>query len=260
MSRKHSGPDRLVRVLVGFAFAAVGTGSLSYAAELNSAQPPQLMSQLTPAQRTSLPDVTLVTLKSGRVASLGVLRSEHRARMRRFAAASSALALRTVGGVGVGAPLAPSNLVPMKPVKGGPVDYVSYCKSVQASACLYLPPSPYLEYDSPSDSYIDMDSDVTHGTCGSEGGKWDGADCLFYYPAAYYGNFSPGTPPPGKPIGYGVKSSKHCSTGTFDLSVDPKGSISLIAVGKVQSFNGQAVFYLVTGSSAWLCYADVDLP
>jgi hypothetical protein len=217
------------------------------------------MNALTPAQRTSLPDATLVRLTTGRVASLGVLRSEHRARMQRFATAASADRLVRTGADHAGAPSTLNKLVPMKPVKGGPVDFVSYCRSVLASACLYLPPSLGLAYDAPSDSFVDTDFDVTRATCKSEGGKWDGSDCNYYYPAGYHGSFNPGPPPPGEPIGYGVTSAQHCGAGKFQLNVDPKGAFSFIAVGKTPSIVDPARFYLTTGPSAWMCYADVVL-
>src|SRR6516165_889284 len=47
------------------------------------------IASLTPEERsTGLPDSTVVTLKSGRTATLGVLRAEHRARLERFTKAA----------------------------------------------------------------------------------------------------------------------------------------------------------------------------
>ena len=47
------------------------------------------IASLTPEERsTGLPDSTMVTLKSGRTATLGVLRAERRARLERFAKAA----------------------------------------------------------------------------------------------------------------------------------------------------------------------------
>jgi|GEM_PF-1689217 len=47
------------------------------------------VASMTVQERQNLPDHTLVKLKSGRTASLGVLRAEHQARMQRFARASA---------------------------------------------------------------------------------------------------------------------------------------------------------------------------
>src|ERR1700694_1263056 len=58
---------------------------------------------LTAAERAILPDTTLIKLKTGRTVSLGVLRSEHKLRLQRFADASmlgkhQAVLLQTQGG------------------------------------------------------------------------------------------------------------------------------------------------------------------
>jgi hypothetical protein len=73
-------------------------------------QTPRAIGSVSPAERNSLPDGTMVKLDSGRVVSLGILRAEHRARMERF---SRAAAL----GQATAARLAahPSNPVPVNP-------------------------------------------------------------------------------------------------------------------------------------------------
>jgi hypothetical protein len=52
-------------------------------------QTPRAIGSMTVNERQSLPDGTMVKLKSGRVASLGTLRAEHRARMERFSRAAA---------------------------------------------------------------------------------------------------------------------------------------------------------------------------
>lgn len=192
--------------------------------------------KLTPAQRASLPDATRVTLKSGRVESLGVLRSEHQMRMARFAQAAT-----LTGGLdGAGESLAPDikkkpppdgKLVAMKAIGGHlPVDYVAFCKAADASGCLYYPAQAKLSWDKNMRSWVDYDALVNQKVCRSEGGWWrsEWPACEYAYPRGYHAVFDPGMPPPGKPIGGNVTSTAHCSD-SIKWSVDPRGAISIVA-------------------------------
>jgi hypothetical protein len=206
---------------------------------------------LSAAERASLPDTTLIKLKTGRTVSLGVLRSEHKRRLQRFANASMlgkrASQLLTHGG---GAPsirskskkkgkkVDPGTLVPMNfslknfnlPAVLGPLpaDMLAFCKAARVTACLYLPsgtpfvgPSFYMDYD-----YLITDAKQ----CTSEGGQTNFTStmkmlgCSYYYPNQYILKFNPG-PPTAQ--GYPVTHSATCPTRFVNYTVDPRGAVSL---------------------------------
>ena len=189
------------------------------------------------AERTSLPDATLVTIsKTGRRVSLGVLRSEHKRRLQRFAnaamlgkRASSKFEKKKKG-------VSPGTLVPMNfslqnfsapgmgPFPPGPfpADFLAFCKAAAVTACLYLPSGLKMLYEG---AYVwDMDDLITDQTmCTSEGGRPEGGGCVYYYPTEYNLEFNPG-PPTAQ--GYPVTSSATCPS-PFENTVDPRGAVSL---------------------------------
>lgn len=241
-----------VLILAGLTLGMVLSGTTANAAAPSSVSQAQPIAQLSLAQRTSLPATTMVKLTSGRIVSLSVLREEHVARMKRFEAARAV----SPSGHFAGGP----QLVPMHAIKG-PVDYMSYCRAVPASACLYLPAQADMWVNMISGDYIDADEDVSPAICRQEGGTYYVGECRYTYPGKFDGTFNPGTPPPGKPIGFGVTSAKHCGD-RFSFTVDPKGSFELYtATGKAKwdSSAGPEI-YLTTGSSPVTCRADVYLP
>jgi hypothetical protein len=148
----------------------------------------------------------------------------------------------------------------MAPITGGPADYVAFCRSVTASACLYLPPSSYLSFDPATYTLADSDGFVTASTCAAEGGKWSGDGCYYIYPMRYVGTFTPPAPSPGRPIGSGVTSSKGPCTGDFFLTVDPRGGYALSATLKGVASSAGLFAYVSTGSAPWTCTANVYLP
>jgi len=88
-------PSRIVRSVVGCAaltFLLVATTCPTFGAPAARAVEP-----LSAAELATLPDTTLVKLKTGRTVTLGVLRSEHKLRLQRFADAAKlgALLLQT---------------------------------------------------------------------------------------------------------------------------------------------------------------------
>jgi hypothetical protein len=205
---------------------------------------------LSAAERASLPNATLVTIsKTGRTVSLGVLRSEHKLRLQRFANAAmlgkrASLLLAHGGGApNIGSKfekkkkrVSSGTLVPMNfslqnfsapgmgPFPPGPfpADFLAFCKAAAVTACLYLPSGFKMVYQG---AYVwDMDDLITDQTmCTSEGGRPEGGGCAYYYPTEYNLEFNPG-PPTAQ--GYNVTSSATCPS-PFENTVDPRGAVSL---------------------------------
>jgi hypothetical protein len=192
---------------------------------------------LSAADRASLPDTTLIKLKTGRTASLGVLRSEHKLRLQRFADASM-LGKRAFVFEKKKKSAGPGTLVPMNfslknfnlaAVLGPlPADMLAFCKAARVTACLYLPggtpfvgPSFYMDYD-----YLITDAKQ----CISEGGQTNFTStmkmlgCSYYYPNQYILKFNPG-PPAAQ--GYPVTHSATCPSRFVNYTVDPRGAVSL---------------------------------
>ena len=223
---------------------------------------------LSAAERASLPDTTLIKLKTGRTASLGVLRSEHKLRLQRFADASmlgkhQAVLLQTHGGVvpNIGSKskkkAGPGKLVPMNfspknfkdrdPIFGGiplPADFLAFCKAARVTACLYLPSGTYYMNGPRSilGTYEDVDPLITdQHLCTSEGGRVDFdagfkrymVGCSYYYPAQYSLNFNPGKP---TAQGYPVTHSATCPSGFVKYTVDPHGAVSLNMVNTYSTY------------------------
>jgi len=172
---------RLAAAALSFLFGGI-TFVATPAASAESARP---ISTLSLDDRMHLPAATIVQLQSGRIASLGVLRAEHEARMVRFAQAA---ALGQSAGTRLTAPAAftvPQSLgtsagftmglvstqgvVPLpSPASGAsavvavPIatwgtdgyaqDYLDFCSNVGASACIYLPANTTYNYVFPQGS------------------------------------------------------------------------------------------------------------
>jgi hypothetical protein len=236
--------------------------------------PERSIEAMTPAQRTNLPSATMVRLASGRVASLGVLRSEHQARLARFAqAASSNLALNGEGALPTPdskkrpPPLA--KLVTMEPIKQGPADYRAFCNAARASGCLYFPPRTTLypsppgggEPSQPPNTLIDEDPLILEPKlCESEGGGefyFNGKPrgCVYAYPDHYSSTFNPGSPPPGEQIGGNITWTKQCSS-SITLSIDLHGAIRM-AASKTRTRNG---LEFKTGQNGSSCVVSVYIP
>jgi hypothetical protein len=211
---------------------------------------------LSTAERASLPNTTLIKLKTGRPVALGVLRSEHKRRLQRFANAAmlgkrASLLLtheggaanmgsqfkkkKTTGGAGTLVPMKfsltsfndPSlGTSPLGPFPGPlPADLLAFCKAAAATACLYLPSGRTLYQGA---VWVwDMDPFITdQKMCISQGGNPEGGGCAYYYPTAYALKFNPGPP---TAHGYPVTHSATCPS-HFQDTVDPRGAIVLDVV------------------------------
>jgi hypothetical protein len=223
------------------------------------------MESLSPSDRVSLSDATLVKLITGRTVSLGVLRAEHKLRLQRFANAatlgkrqvtdvpatrdalvpSKSTGIKKTGTVS----LAPT-LVPMSYSLNAflpsaffdasmPADFAAFCHAAAATACLYLPGGVQL-LNNPccTDALMDVDPLITDvGLCSSEGGVEGsgsaGSGCWYSYPTTYNLNFSPGQP---TAQGYQVTQSANCAS-PFSYTVDPHGAVKLGYTGGL-AFNG----------------------
>ncbi|HLY21903.1 MAG TPA: hypothetical protein VKT83_05500 [bacterium] len=193
------------------------------------------LESLSAADRASLPDATLIKLKIGATVSLGVLRSEHKLRLQRFATAAKlgALQLQTLlkseKNEGSLTPL-PMNFsrssfkVSGKEFVGPfPADFLAFCKGAAATACLYLPIAVYYSIRT---NYVDFDALITDSkVCQSEGGVAKYGGCNYHYPIQYGLTFKPGKP---TAQGYPVTQSAACPS-PFTYAVDPRGAVSLNA-------------------------------
>jgi len=197
---------------------------------------------LSAAELATLPDTTLVKLKTGRTATLGVLRSEHTLRLQRFADAAKlgALLLATQSRSEEKEKKGrPGTLVPMnfslrdfQSTLPLPADFLAFCKAAAATACLYLPGVKL--FSAGSYNYLDFDPLITdQHLCTSEGGQPNfGATkqmlgCAYYYPTQYILKFNPGLP---TAQGYPVTHSASCPSRFVSYMVDPHGAISLNVV------------------------------
>ena len=214
---------------------------------------------LSAAQLSRLPDAALIKLKTGRTVSLGILRTEHKLRLQRFADAAKlgkqrallqkhmGLASNTQAKLALGTIQPQPTLVPMDfslnhfsqpPQQGAcpgcfsggqaplPADYLAFCKAAHATACLYLPSGLNCGSAAPWVYCYDDDPLITDSPlCGSEGGvlapSWG---CYYFYPLQYSLNFNPG-PPTAQGV-YNVTQSANCPS-PFVVTVDPHGAVSL---------------------------------
>lgn len=194
---------------------------------------------LSAAERASLPDGTLIKFKTGRTVSLGVLRSEHKLRLQRFADAAKIgkqrVLLATHGGVALSiAGSTQPTLVPMdlslqdfKLVPGYPLpaDFLAFCKAAVVTACLYLPETPYLYFC--CNGAFDSDPLLTdQQLCNSEGGQLIPAGCSWDYPTTYKMFFNPG-PPTAQGFNNVTSSAPSGNNSRCGFTVDPHGVVTL---------------------------------
>jgi len=242
---------RDVSALVGGLIVAAGTllvaeakasGTTSTSAKPVAAVPvagPIKIESLTPAQRMNAPDSTMVTFQ-GRTVSLGSLRAEQQHRMARLSSTPARAQFGSSGAVQSDRALTETSLtvngtmVPMQAITFGAADYRSFCGAADASGCLYFPGLTKLKWigwiglpDSVWDEAPLMTDKAVCDSLGGYMGGPPGPGCAFPYPLKYKANFSPGLPPPGKKIGYGVSFTKSCTSPKFTVAVDPKGGMQM---------------------------------
>jgi len=248
-------PSRLGTAALSLLLVCTALPSIPPAA----AQSGTALSTLSLGDRMSLPAETMVRLLNGRTVSLGVLRAEHQARLARFAGAA-ALGLatgvflktqamivspRSMGesarfraGLVSNAHLVPapspapsSGTVTVVPLAGWGTDgyakdYLDFCSSASASACLYLPANTTYNYVFPqgsnavTDTYNVADTDpliLDLQTCIAGGGSlYQGDGCVYRYPVNYFANFNPGA----QPVKMGVSCYSPAS-----YFIDPAGAV-----------------------------------
>jgi hypothetical protein len=195
---------------------------------------------LSAAQLSSLPDGALIKLKTGRTVSLGVLRTEHKLRLQRFADAAKlgqhgAFVPQTHGALAPNAQQ--GTLVPMDFSQKAfsatfaennlplPADFLAFCKAAGTTACLYLPSGVQLFFD-PSNG-VAGDGDIfftgTPELCKSTGGHSGSLyGCYWSYPLTYSLSFNSGAPPVQD---YKVTQSANCPS-PFVNVVDPHVAVS----------------------------------
>jgi hypothetical protein len=204
---------------------------------------------LSATELTTLPDTTLVRLKTDRTVTLGVLRSEHKLRLQRFrqAAKRGALQRQTLLKKGSSTPVPTKfkgrlfTLVPMNFSLSHfqsnvqfAADFWAFCKAAAATAtaCLYLPSGrlplvPLPGTPSTANFFVDSDPLITdQHLCTSEGGRLGVlgfSGCEYIYPAQYNLIFNPGQP---TAQGYPVTNFATCDW-PFAYKVDPHGAVSL---------------------------------
>jgi hypothetical protein len=197
---------------------------------------------LSAAERASLPDTALIKFKTGRTVSLGVLRTEHKLRLQRFADAAKlgkehavffGPATHGVYAVPEAHRLTPQGtLVPMRFSCGNsstcphplPGDFVAFCQAALVTVCLYFPSGVPLSFGS---SFAgDADPFITdQNVCEGKGGQitWEG--CTWWYPIAY------GGPPFNSQglttaQGYNATQSANCPS-PFVNTFDPRGYVNV---------------------------------
>jgi hypothetical protein len=212
------------------------------------------------AQLSRLPDATLIKLKTGRTVSLGILRSEHKLRLQRFADAAKlgkehGASVPATPGVYVGpltrlthgTPLPQGALVPMDfsqkafsanfvkyywPPAG---DYLAFCKAALATACLYVPSGVPLIFDPNGGAAYDYDP--------FDGISWS-------YPLKYSQTFNSGPTAQG----YNVTQSANCPS-PFLYVVDPQ--IGLVALSYNTSSMGMNLYEQNMFPSLQSCFVSV---
>jgi hypothetical protein len=245
MLRAHS--SRIVRRVVGC--VAFLPFLLATSCPTFGASTARVLESPSAAELATLPDATLVKLKTGRTVTLGVLRSEHKLRLQRFADAAKlgALLLKTQLNAEKQEKKAKrGTLIPMNfslknfkypPAIQLPADFLAFCKAAVATACLYLPGVSLYGGSDPSGQplpLLDFDPLITDPhLCTSEGGDANFTStkvmlgCAYYYPAQYTLDFNPGQP---TAQGYPVTHSAICPSRFITYTVDPHGAVSLNVV------------------------------
>ncbi|MBZ5505643.1 MAG: hypothetical protein LAO78_09155 [Acidobacteriia bacterium] len=219
------------------------------------------IASMTSDERMRLPDNTTVTLKTGRTATLGTLRTEHRARLERFTRATALgqtvatkLSASKPGSIalspaakGTLAAAQVRSLVPFKiPFIPIPKDYADFCKAASASVCVYFPANTVFtlgNYSFPGEEKLTWVQDVDpfiidNDVCHYDGGILGPDGCQFVYPLADLANFKPTGP---------LTSEASCDP-PAKYVVDPKGAAQA-------SYHSSTNF--VTGSTPLTCVVQV---
>jgi hypothetical protein len=260
------------QICTGFAWAlvtaltALALGLPVQGQGATSPQPPQAMAVpaqravrlelLTTAQRASLPNAAIVTLLSGRTATMGQVRQEHDMRMQRFANA------RVWGSASQKIPVRQnpanqgSNKSPlqMPPVQYAAKDYTDFCIAAQATACLYFPAgvssyiaNPLGGWGAPTLPLVfDIDPLITEGAvCSAGGGNLlqNNAGCAYAYPVLVTPNFTPGN--------YTASATSGCSNGMFSETYDPHGAVQITYI------NGPPIVTTTTTQPGLVCIVRV---
>jgi len=238
MLRAYS--SRIVRSVVGC--AALTLLCVATTCPTFGAPTARVVEPLSATELTTLPDATLVKIKTGRTVTLGVLRSEHKLRLQRFADAAK-LGARLQQTLSKSDKKArkggPGTLVPMnyslKDFQSSvqfPADFWAFCKAAAVTACLYLPGGKL--YSAGPYNYLDFDPLITdQHLCTSQGGETNLTatkqmlGCSYYYPSQYTLTFDPGRP---TAQGYPVTHSANCPSRFVNYTVDPHGAVSLNVV------------------------------
>jgi hypothetical protein len=242
-------PVLLVMVSGTVAIAIAGPGVAGPAQ--TPSQGPRPIASLSPAERNQLPDGTQVTLPSGDIVTLGVLRAQHNAHMHAFTAAAGlgrAIAEKlsrqtpasgqaagnlnsspaTSGPSRAGTTLLAIERVPFEPPSGRvPKDYLDFCNAAQPTVCLYFPADMSCGLFSSSESLICGDWMITDAAvCGYNGGThysgWGGY-CMFAYPLSQRKQFMPTGP---------AAAVASCDVGHYKL--DQEGAVEAVAPDNYQ--------------------------
>jgi len=247
MLRAYS--SRIVRSVVGcmaLMLVLVATACPTFGASTARA-----VESLSATELATLPDTTLVRLKTGRTVTLGVLRSEHKLRLQRFGQAAKLGALQrqelakqvqlhkgALGNLFSSTTLVPMSfsLIDFQDNLPFPEDFSAFCEAAVATACLYFPSAVmYLVTFGTSANagvYVDYDPLMTdQQLCQSEGGVAGSSSqpgCNYYYPAQYNLTFNPGQP---TAQGYSVTHVAICAR-PFAYTVDPHGAVALNVPGR----------------------------
>jgi len=234
----RTGSSRIGRGVLGLAaLMLVATTCPTFGAPTTGA-----VESPTAAELATLPDTTLVKLKNGRTVTVGVLRSEHKARVQRFADAAK-LGTRLLQTLSTSEQerrkASRGTLVRMdfslkrfQSVYTLPADLLAFCKAAAATGCLYIPGGPLVVVGT---IYMDVDNLITdQHLCTSEGGRSEISattkqmfGCEYYYPSQYNLGFNPGKP---TAHGYPVTHSASCPSRFVQYTVDPHGAVSLNVV------------------------------
>ncbi len=201
-------------------------------------QPPAArLELLTEVQRASLPNASIVTLISGRMATMGQLRQEHDIRMKRFVNASTlgmqllqrAPIYKAPNYQGLSKPP-----LPMQPISGVAKDYTDFCTAAQATACVYFPTgvSNY-DYYQPfwatlTPLVVDIDPLITDNkVCDAGGGHHmdNNQGCIYAYPVIVTPNFTAGN--------FTASATGGCTNGQFSEIYDPHGAVQIKYTGTV---------------------------
>jgi hypothetical protein len=201
-------------------FAAVMSASPLTA--IPAAQTARSMSSLSAQERVQLPAATKVVFQ-GHTVTLGVLRAQHAALVKRFANASAlgrragASANRALGGARKAALTGYTIVVESaSQYATAPQDMKAFCGAAKATVCLYYPAWSTLYHSGTSAS--ELDPFITDPSlCSADGGTSNPTGCQFLYPLEYTAQFNPGTAGP-------FRHRANCAPNWLSPVYDPHGA------------------------------------